>query len=537
MDRKNIDNNSAVHNQKHYDKLVEPVASLLKSIEKCSYHYAYIQQYGLLDYYVPFLTRTTPRLSILQFKLDAASIKCYKSIAAHTVVYALKDTTQRYSLSSSLLLNPLQLLHCHYQCAEGMQSTLSLKFITLKPTTLSDCQLESLLIYLDMDFKYAAQALDNLLNGIDKIILTVAKQRYDVTNKVVWQLPVDLWYRSLLPINNTANPLSILHDFSCLPQKFFFITLMGLQSLKILENQSEFDLKIIFSNQCAVWQCPSQDIAIKLHCVPAVALWPASIEPIHLQGCRGEYKLRVAEFHPQPLKIYTLRTLQARDAQGCCYGLHTEVCLPVVNRQQAIGYVQWQPGTVSDREPQLYVSLDKVIADLWLSATVWVQAVSQADGNLQRSLTLGNSMPSFKIDIISTLFPGDVQPLKMQEIATKIRWLATDYMQLFNQVECLKCFLNSFFMHTPLRTFIEGLLEVSVKSDSCLFRQAIMPVQHLRFSLQAKCYINKASMKLWSLILYYYYLSCVPMNTLVRLSVYSSDRDCLFTWFDECQVL
>ncbi len=111
---------------------------------------------------------------------------------------------------------------------------------------------------------------------------------------------------ALLPWPPHALPAyRLVQEYFSFPQKFLFVDVVGLPPLAALGGPSSFEILFDFgaSPDPALRVGPD---ALRLHCAPAVNLFPAESEPLRVDHERVEYFVRAAGVPPAHAEVYSI---------------------------------------------------------------------------------------------------------------------------------------------------------------------------------------------------------------------------------------
>ena len=491
--------------------------------------YVLMHKFSFLNYYAAFLAKPIPSLTLLEFSLNAQANNHYKTIRSHMPIESNKYNKNYFSTTRSCIVNPLCISHVSCLNKGEHRYQLSITFETLGSSCGMDCELKDLLVYINTKSDLAFCLLHCLTAHLKQVFVCVEEYLEDVSGDVLVKYAVNAWQEPLLPgAHALCRSLSLVHDFGLLPEKYAFFYVQGLEQIATLKKAQAFSLQLHICSSRELDQGDWDPQIFKLNCVPAVALRCIPIEPIKIDAQRGEYTLHLAESH-DGYSIYALNTLVGRDRKSCLYSFQS-----LAARGTADGLMEWRE-TLSEASPKLYISMQNDFTPCILSGSVWgyLNSYTHVSENNLIDLVFCDDSCHAAMSVHCVMSPTPFISKSEIDSLSCLDVLTLDYRQIFNNVSLLKQFFTSCISCDVVRKYINGLLDISVSKNSALYHGVLVPIHHLNLVCDPAFYVSQWVMIQWAVILYYYYLSCLPILTLAKLSVGTPDNPIIHEWFDE----
>jgi len=119
---------------------------------------------------------------------------------------------------------------------------------------------------------------------------------------------------ALLPWpKNVHNGYRVLQEYFCYPEGFFFFHLRDVIPLPENFPVSAFTLRLRF-NQSLPVDIKLRKDSLRLHCTPAVNLFPQYAEPVRPNGSTPQYALRASQKTPEHYDIFQVKSVSSKVA-------------------------------------------------------------------------------------------------------------------------------------------------------------------------------------------------------------------------------
>jgi len=501
----------------------------LFSMHECIASYAFMHNFSVLHHYLNGLVHSMPLLNIIEAKSKLYG-KAESVFVQPSSPLQLNDQESLIT-THALRLNPLRLVAAVHVESKMPKECITLRLDCLNGHSFSQCCLKKLTVFVDADLSLAFQWLQQLTHPGNRVFLTIHNQKQEVTSKLKIAYATDIWRQPLLPTSYSLTaPLMLLYDFSCLPEKYCYFNLIGLETLSSLQTARACQLDIHFACAHTIEnKCIASDI-FKLHCVPAIAMRSIPIEPIAVNEKRGEYRVKPMVPLINKSVIYGLHTLCARDQQGL-----TTALLPWALTSSGV-WCEWRP-RLHERWPSLYLCFPSKQART-LSGTLWcaTQLPEQKQADLTAKLAWCDPAMNdyWHVNLLRPF--RNRKKIKKPHVGQQLRLLNQSYQTVFKNVLTLQAFLFIVMPHAKNDLFIRGICEVCVSYQAQRYKGVLLLGHELRLVCDSSFYPDQAVLIQWGLLLYYYYLSCLPAATLAKLILKTSTGELLYEWHDVIEV-
>ncbi|MGV7963432.1 type VI secretion system baseplate subunit TssF [Photorhabdus tasmaniensis] len=290
--------------------------------------------HGLLHMLWPNYLRPTPSMTIIQYTPDesvvtqATQVKRGSQIQSRLLanndddeddnnIYssstdpneAEKDNRCTFTLCRDVWLFPMSIRDISVNNSNE-QGVIGLNFTSKRELSLQELQLDKLRFYLSGDDYSSTQLyfwLSYYLKDAKLIVgdTTISLPDFDV-------VPVGFNREdALLPYpKNSYMGYRILQEYFCFSEGFLFFDITGFPKLPANLKASDFTLNLYFSEALPPEVKIRQD-TFRLHCVPAINLFPMDSEAILLDGSKAEYPLKASYSHPDCYDIFSVDKVES----------------------------------------------------------------------------------------------------------------------------------------------------------------------------------------------------------------------------------
>jgi type VI secretion system protein ImpG len=268
----------------------------------------------LLEMLWPHYLRPVPSLTIVEFahpqkpKVGATQLLPRGSTELESV--PVDGTPCRFQTCYDVAFHPLKLSEARLDAAG--RGALRLRFELLGGAKPEAVQLDRLRLYLHGDMPSSSRLwlwLVRHVRGVEIEVPEAGKRsrKHALPEHPSPVAPAGFDEQSeLFPYPRHSFPgYRLLQEYFALPQKFLFVDVRGIPSLKALGVQTSFDLVFHFAER------PPDSLRVeaehvRLHCTPAVNLRPMSADPINVTPERRSYLLRPADPAPGNFEVYSV---------------------------------------------------------------------------------------------------------------------------------------------------------------------------------------------------------------------------------------
>ncbi|WP_053133430.1 type VI secretion system baseplate subunit TssF [Pseudomonas sp. MIACH] len=270
---------------------------------------------GLVSLLWPHYLRTIPSLSVVELVPELAQMKSSELIAQGFEVLSQpigpQRTRCRYTTTQDLTLRPLALISVGRGFEPDGCSVLRLRFACGALTDWSQIDLSRLPLYLNADTPLASALHQALTLNTQALYVRWAGQteRQPFSGHFApkgFGEEDRLWPKG----DSAFSGYQLLLEYFSFREKFMFVTLCGLEQLKLAPGIDWFELEVVLREP---W--PSTfDLTcehIRLHAVPVINLFPLEADPLTLAPLQTDYLLRPMRLQDGHMEIYSVDRVTA----------------------------------------------------------------------------------------------------------------------------------------------------------------------------------------------------------------------------------
>ncbi|MBY8949585.1 type VI secretion system baseplate subunit TssF [Pseudomonas sp. SH10-3B] len=270
---------------------------------------------GLVSLLWPHYLRTIPSLSVVELVPELAQMKSSELIAQGFEVLSQpigpQRTRCRYTTTQDLTLRPLALISVGRGFEPDGCSVLRLRFACGALTDWSQIDLSRLPLYLNADTPLASALHQALTLNTQTLYVRWAGQteRQPFSGHFApkgFGEEDRLWPKG----DSAFSGYQLLLEYFSFREKFMFVTLCGLEQLKLAPGIDWFELEVVLREP---W--PSTfDLTcehIRLHAVPVINLFPLEADPLTLAPLQTDYLLRPMRLQDGHMEIYSVDRVTA----------------------------------------------------------------------------------------------------------------------------------------------------------------------------------------------------------------------------------
>ncbi|SFU84353.1 type VI secretion system baseplate subunit TssF [Xenorhabdus koppenhoeferi] len=279
--------------------------------------------HGLLNMLWPNYLRPTPSMTIIEYTPDesvvtkATQVKRGTQIMSHTLstqddIYSneksggKKDDHGRctFTLCRDVWLFPLSLRDISVNNSNE-NGIIGLNFVSKTELNLHELELDKLRFYLSGDDYTTSQLYFWLCYYFRKAELVVGDKVIPLPDFDF--VPVGFEREdALLPYpKNAYMGYRILQEYFCFAESFLFFDVKGFPELSEDLKTKDFELNLHFS-QALPPEAKIRHDTFRLHCTPAINLFPMDSEAIELNGSQTEYPLKASYSFPDNYDIFSV---------------------------------------------------------------------------------------------------------------------------------------------------------------------------------------------------------------------------------------
>ncbi|OPA94348.1 type VI secretion protein ImpG [Pseudomonas fluorescens] len=275
---------------------------------------------GLVSLLWPHYLRTIPSLSVVELMPDLAQMKRSELIAQGFEVLSQPIGSQRtrcrYTTTQDVTLRPLALESVGRGHEMDGRSVLRLRFACGALTDWSLIDLSRLPLYLNADAPLASALHQALTLNAQAMYVRWSGQteRQPLTAHFAPKGFADedrLWPKG----DSAFSGYQLLLEYFSFREKFMFVTLCGLEQLKIAPGTAWFELEVVLREPWPTnFDLNSEHI--RLHAVPVINLFALEADPLTLAPLQTDYLLRPMHLQDGHTEIYSVdRVTASRNAE------------------------------------------------------------------------------------------------------------------------------------------------------------------------------------------------------------------------------
>jgi type VI secretion system protein ImpG len=270
---------------------------------------------GLVSLLWPHYLRTIPSLSIIELSPELDDMKRSERVVQGFEILSQPIGPQltrcRYTTTQDLMLQPLALTSVGRDHEPDGRSLLRLRFAVGPLVDWNHIDLSRLPLYLNADAPLASALHQALTMNCQAMYVRFAGQ--------LDRTPVDAYFAAkgfadedrLWPKGNSAfSGYQLLLEYFTFREKFMFVTLCGLDQLRIESGVPWFELEVVLREP---WPQTFELNAghIRLHAVPVINLFTLEADPLPLAPLQTDYLLRPMRLQDGHMEIYSVDQVSA----------------------------------------------------------------------------------------------------------------------------------------------------------------------------------------------------------------------------------
>lgn len=270
---------------------------------------------GLVSQLWPQYLRTLPSMSIVELAPDIKQMKRSELIAAGFEVMSQpigpQRTRCRYTTTQDLRLQPLTVESVQVAHEPDGRSLLRLRFACGAMCDWNEIDLRRLPLYLNADAPLASTLHHALTLSTQVMYVRLPGQ----TDRQLFEgffspkgfADEDrLWPKG----DGVCNGYQLMLEYFTFREKFMFVTLCGLENLKLTPGISWFEVEVVLRQPWPQGFTPKTE-HIRLNAVPVINLFSLSADPLSLDPLQTDYLLRSLCLNDGHTEIYSVDQVSA----------------------------------------------------------------------------------------------------------------------------------------------------------------------------------------------------------------------------------
>ena len=251
---------------------------------------------SLIQLLHPHFLKPVPALSIVEFAPETGLVQettvLERGLEVRSEPVGAEDVSCRFTTTQDVRVQPLELTEAALNDAGGGASSVRLRFEVDRGVDLPALTLSPLRLYFHADAATASTMHRFFTRHVSHVEIGTPSGTPTAFRGQKWVQPVGLDEdQGLFPFNEGAfSSLRLLQEYLCFRRKFWFVDLFGFDRVDFGEDVEAFDIEVVFDAPYPEGR-RFEAANLRLHCTPAVNLFEADAEPIHISGEVGEHRV------------------------------------------------------------------------------------------------------------------------------------------------------------------------------------------------------------------------------------------------------
>lgn len=486
----------------------------------------------LLSQMWPQFTRPFPSSTVIEFKSKLNQLQMPHEFPKGTVALSnsvgKEHTICEYRTTAPVILNPLSISHAGMEELSNGGMLFKLDFEINAGATTDQLRLDTLPIYLH---GYPALTLDlwhALTTTTREVSIRYACAKGDQIQRLGGQplvLPTHMDLESsILPRSGRSFAGNhLLHEYFCFREKFLFITLLGLNKVHWPAGCKKFSLEIKVSSLLP-GDYRIDGNTFRLHCAPAVNLFPSLSDPVRVDHRRSEYRMFADAKKRESVLIYSVDDVEGIGyTSGNRYEYQSIHSLSHRADKQRHYHVQSQDRGLGQEDTFISVGGTSEFEPETLGCRIMAYNGHYPRRYLQEGSirVSGKEFPSFA-ELVNITRPT---PTYMPPNNDEYRWgfvahLGLNYSSL-TDLDTLKRLLHLYEWtgRKDNQRKIDGIKEVALELYQELHKGALMRGMQITLTIHEGNFSSISDIAMFGQILHSFFTMYANINTIVRSRV------------------
>jgi type VI secretion system protein ImpG len=499
----------------------------------------------LIDIIWPHYLCRLPGALILQFTPIPGRLKGVRHVEAGGYADTRAVSTGqpcRFSTTGPVCLRPLQINKADLIGRRDGRSALRINLSGFKGSEWKDMGVEPIRVYLHGDPGFAFSLYYMMLEDTVDVRIKYIKSG----NEVEQAIPLSRIRGTafdpdndfpLLPYPVNSFPgFRLLEEYFFFPEKFRFIDLDMMDFLLDADNESPVQVDFILSGKNE-WRIQPDAYAFRLHCVPAVNLYPKSAEPIRLVDAVPLYKIvadQANSDHHVPHHIRRVEGIRLNSAQRYVYESFSSYRHESrTSVEQGYYHVKRRNGV--DGNPEILIGLHR---PLELGPEILSIDLMCSNDRVIREVRLGDLMyPGDNLPDCSTLSNITVPKapswpdLQGRQVWTLVNHLALNYVSMEDPVK-LRSLLTFYDREQGRanRRRVESISDISIYPTQTLLKGCPLRGVNMEILLKAEHFTGRGDLLLFSYIMSRVMAMYVTINSFCDLTIKETNSEKTYHW-------
>lgn len=286
----------------------------------------------MLEMLYPHYLSPIPSMAVVQFNPNpnegalAAGYPVPRGTALKSLIGRGDKTACEYRTAHEIKLWPLVITEARYYesasalAAAGLgdpraRAGLKLSFKTTAGVKLNQIALDELPIFLTGPDEQPKRLYEQIFaNGIGCLVRTRSEQNKQVTMALDATVIRRIGFsdeEAMIPYSaRSFSGYRLLQEYFACPERFLFAAIGGLRPALSKCDGTQFELTILFNTAITALANSLDANNFRLHCTPAVNLFPRRADRIHLDPGRWEYQIIADRLRPIDFEVYGVTNVE-----------------------------------------------------------------------------------------------------------------------------------------------------------------------------------------------------------------------------------
>jgi len=251
---------------------------------------------SLFQLLYPHFLKPVPALTIMEFQAEPGIVQetttLERGLEVRSDPVGKENVRCRFTTTQSVDLQPLRIEQVALNYSADNTSSARLRFVLNRGATLNQLDLRRLRLHLHADASTASTMHLFFTRHVTHVTCSADDGASTSMRGQEWVQPSGLEaHEGLLPYEPaTFDGFRLLQEYLCFRRKFWFVDLKGLSRLEASDDAAAFEVEIFFDRPYPEGRRFERD-NIRLHCAPAVNIFPSDAEPIRVNGEASEHRI------------------------------------------------------------------------------------------------------------------------------------------------------------------------------------------------------------------------------------------------------
>lgn len=251
---------------------------------------------SLFQLLYPHFLKPVPALTIMEFQAEPGIVQetttLERGLEVRSDPVGKENVRCRFTTTQSVDLQPLHIEQVALNYSADNTSSARLRFVLNRGATLNQLDLRRLRLHLHADASTASTMHLFFTRHVTHVTCSADDGASTSMRGQEWVQPSGLEaHEGLLPYEPaTFDGFRLLQEYLCFRRKFWFVDLKGLSRLEASDDAAAFEVEIFFDRPYPEERRFERD-NIRLHCTPAVNIFPSDAEPIRVNGEASEHRI------------------------------------------------------------------------------------------------------------------------------------------------------------------------------------------------------------------------------------------------------